>query len=733
MPYIPGTKPVNPGPLARFLPPLEEGTVSTWLADHIEPGAWLLDPFGISPRLAVEAARAGYRVLVTANNPINRFLVEMAANAPQDSELMSMLADLGAARKGDERLEQHLKSLYRTSCANCRQQIQASSFLWRKGELVPFARVYTCPHCEDSGERLVTPVDIEHAQEIGKTAGLHRARILERVAPLDAPDREYAEEALQAYLPRSIYVLATLVNRIDGLGLPKERRRALTALILSACDAGNSLWGHQVKRLRPKQLTVSDQFHEHNIWMALEASVGQWAETSSKVPLEAWPGEIPESGGICLFEGRLKDVAAEVPKQISIKAAIAAIPRPNQAFWTLSALWAGWLWGREAAEPFKAALRRRRYDWGWNATALGAAFRHMNTMLAPETPVFGLMGEPATSFLASTLMAADFAGFDLTGLALRTPHDPVQITWKLARNNRPTFAPDPKTARRAISKHLSDRGEPASPLDTYAAGLEALAHKHALRPPDSSPDDALRDVHASIEKALADAEDIVHFSTSKNPETGLWGLVAYESDSLADRVEIAIVNYLQKKPESIYLEIEDDLYPRFPGLLTPSKGLIYNVLYSYAKREGGMWHLRPEDHASRRIAELEQLSTLIADIGTRLNYTTHKDKQTLYWQENGKTARVFYITASALIGHIVKNNAHPVEQCLLVIPGGRASLAAYKQQRDPALAKKLAHWQIVKFRLLRGLADLPVLNRQTFEEQLASDPVERTKGQLMMF
>ena len=45
-------------------------------------GSWVLDPFGFSPRLALEAARAGYRVLVTVNNPITRFLLEMSARPP---------------------------------------------------------------------------------------------------------------------------------------------------------------------------------------------------------------------------------------------------------------------------------------------------------------------------------------------------------------------------------------------------------------------------------------------------------------------------------------------------------------------------------------------------------------------------------------------------------------------------------------------------------------------------
>jgi hypothetical protein len=45
----------------------------------------------------------------------------------------------------------------------------------------------------------------------------------------------------------------------------------------------------------------------------------------------------------------------------------------------------------------------------------------------------------------------------------------------------------------------------------------------------------------------------------------------------------------------------------------------------------------------------------------------------------------------------------------------------------------MKEWRLLKFRLLRSLASIPVLNRQTFEEQMISDPVEQAQGQLMMF
>lgn len=97
-PYIPGASPARPGPLERFLPPIEEGVAAAWLSNTAAAGSWILDPFGISPRLPLEAARAGYRLLVTANNPITRFLIEMAVNPPSQSDFNGALAELASSK-----------------------------------------------------------------------------------------------------------------------------------------------------------------------------------------------------------------------------------------------------------------------------------------------------------------------------------------------------------------------------------------------------------------------------------------------------------------------------------------------------------------------------------------------------------------------------------------------------------------------------------------------------------
>ena len=742
MPYIPGLKAAEPGPLSRFLPPLEEGTVSSWLLHHSPHAAgsgaahgWLIDPFGFSPRLAVEAARAGYRVLVTVNNPITRFLLEMAANPPSEADFKAALAELAVSKKGDDRLESHLQSLYSTPCEKCGHEAEAEAFLWRKGESAPFARIYECKDCGDKGERTAAPEDGERARRIAATDSLHRARAFERVAAMDDEDRAYAQEAIQHYQPRPLYALTTIINRLDTLNLSAERRRALTALVLVACDAGNTLWAYPSERPRPKALSTPGQFREHNVWMMLERGLSLWAETGAPVACVPWPKELPGTGGICIYEGRLKELAHQVKRELPIAAAIGSIPRPNQAFWTLSALWAGWLWGRAAVEPFHVALRRRRYDWTWNATALNAAFLHLFELLGLGTPFFGLMPEAEPPFLTSAFVALSAAGFAFKGMSLRSEHDPIQLLWERGEHLEHEAAPpDMEAVRRAMQDHLARRGEPARYLCLHSAALLALSEAHALKQHGEEFDSVLRRTQSVIETALGDDPRFIHHSAGEGVEAGLWGLKDVPpGDSLADLVEIATVNYLQKNPDSIYLEIENELYRRFPGLLTPSKALIYAVLNSYAEKKGANWMLRREDVAATRQNDLRTMNALVEAVGRRLRYETRKQDKWLIWENHRKPVRVFYTLASALVGRVTANNPYPDVPSIFVVPGGRAALIAYKERRDPILAERMQVYRVTKYRLWRSLSQLPILTRETFDEQLSTDPVQQAEGQMMMF
>lgn len=515
----------TPGPLGRFLPLVPDGPARAFLAGINLPGAWVLDPFGSSPRTAVEMARSGQRVLVAAGNPVSRFLLDLAAHPPAETDLQAALADLAAARKEDERLETHLQSMYQTRCANCGRELSTEAFLWdsKSGEMT--GRIYNCT-CGSGGIHPATPEDAQHAVNWSRTLGMHRSRALERVTALDDPDRPFAEEALNIYPPRAVYALGTIINRLDGISTSDERRRCLTALLLWAADSANALWPHPGERPRPKQLSFPAVYRENNVWMALEAGVKAWVSAEAAIPLALWPEEPPETGGVCIFEGPLRELAPQLA-DIPLKAVVGAIPRPNQAFWTLSALWAGWLWGREAVGPFKTVLRRRRYDWQWHAEALRALFMNLSEAISLQTPFFAMLGEPEPAFITATLLAAQTAGLELSGLALRSEQEPVQIHWRKAEPlPRTKLSADVNFVRKALREALRIRGEPAPYLHLHAAALAALADKGMLR----WSEDAQATLDRLILEALA-APEFVDVEKRANPESGTWGLRKWEEQA----------------------------------------------------------------------------------------------------------------------------------------------------------------------------------------------------------
>jgi len=784
--YIPGRLSSRIKPLGRYLPPIPDGVGVEWLRQRLPADAgapWVLDPFGASPRLAVEAAQAGYRVLVAANNPVARFLLEMAANPPAESELSAALADLAGSFKGGERIEPHLRSLYLTPCAQCGQEVMADAFLWDRGSPAPFGRIYHCPQCGDSGEHPATEVDAARAAQFA-SGGLHRARALERVAPVDDPDRQHAEEALATYLPRAVYALFTLINKLDNL--PVARRPLLEALLLAACDQANTLWPYPTARSRPRQLAIPPRFRENNIWQALEEAARQWAAGEdepvlSGLPVVTWPEQPPPEGGICVFEGRLKDLIPSL-REIPVEAVLAAMPRPNQAFWTLSALWAGWLWGREAAAPFKSVLRRRRYDWAWHSAALHAALGSLAPHIPRGTPFLGLIGEVEPGFLSASLIAAGLAGFDLKGLALRAESDQAQVHWQRGgRGAGATTAPvenaanaELETPRREATNpafslsmkqiqdlsqeagrdFLNQRGEPAPYVLLHAAALSALAQSPAMaRSPKASPPDVLGLAQNAFQQGFSYRAGFSRFGGSEHSlDVGQWWLKEpgqHNDISLADRVEMALVRTLQKRGSLTLDELDTALCAIFPGLFTPNPELVATCLESYGEPEdlsSLAWRLRPPDMPKARRADLAAIQDMLSHLGQNLGYKTSLAGPTtsdspalagvtpLVWQEAASEVHyAFYILASAVFGKIVTTPQYPSQKSLIVYPGSRAGLVMFKLHNDPRLNQAVeAGWRFVKFRLVRRLAEDPRLNHANLDVQLDQDPFNNKDPQMQL-
>jgi len=755
--YRPGWRSAEPGLLSRYLPPIPLGTGANWLRDNIPLGSWVLDPFGASPQLAIEAADAGYRVLVAANNPVARFLLELSTQPPSENELRTALAQLAATRRGHERLEPHIRNLYLTDCAQCGQEVMAEAFLWQRNAPSPFARIYSCPYCGDKGERSATAADASRAARFS-AGGLHRARALERVAPPNDPDRAHAEEALAAYLPRAVYAIFTLLNKLEGFSLTPEVHRPLIALLLYACDQANTLWPYPTARARPRQITVPPQFRENNLWLALEKAVELIASSKSTIPLAIWPERPPASGGITIFEGRLKDLIQrkatifdpDSPDILKLGGLLAALPRPNQAFWTLSALWAGWLWGREAAGPFKSVLRRRRYDWAWHTSALYSTLKALVPLISEKIPFLALMGEAEPGFLSAAMVAFETAHFELQGIALRAEMDQAQMVWSYSK---PLIAESdslddfekklPDLAADTARLYLLERAEPASYIHLHTTALTEISEKRLLTYIHGR---SILDLYSTIQEAFEEAFTyrrgfLRYGGSEKSLEVGQWWLrntqdLYTTATPLSDRLENQVVHYLISHPGCRFSDLDAALCVDLPGLLTPDIELVQTCLASYGDQEppeSGQWHLREQDLPENRLAEIMSMRKLLCDLGSHLDFEIQDEIPLLWIDQKGRVAYVFYVVASAAIGKIVFTNQYPPQKSLIVFPGGRAAIAAYRLRNDAHLSQVINDgWRFLKYRHLRRLSESTIPTRENLVEQLSLDPLTDTAPQMRL-
>ncbi len=728
--FYAGTAPDKNWPLERYLPPARSGVWSAWLQDHLPAGGWVLDPLGSHPGLAFEAARAGFRVLSTVNNPIFSFMLDVLARGPKRQDFQSALVELADSRRGDERLETHIQSLYLTTCPNCGESIPAQAFLWDRDAEIPYARVLKCQHCSFEGEATLTEEDLNRLGQSSRD-GLHRARAIERIGPVDEAQREAVSDVLKAYPPRPLYALTTLINKVDTLALPAEKRRLAQALLLSVCDSANTLWPVNGGRSRPRQLGVPPQYRENNLWLALESAVGEWSAAAENLSITHWPDLPAASGGICLFPGRMRSLLP-LPAELHPAAVLLIFPRPNQALWTLSALWAGWIWGREAVQPMRSVLDRKHFDWFWQTGAFHGALSALAHHLDPDVPWFAAIPEITPGLLLSSLTAANCSGLRLDGLALESQAGEVQLSWKTGNSTPPAPRKPDAIYRQAINDLLLQQGEPVTYLPLYAACLTAQAAQNSLPEKiDAVQVDLLSRVQAQLAAVFADRNALVHYpGASRSGESGHWWLAGKRNAELplADRVEMEVVRYLQKNPGGTYVELYAALCDQFPGLLTPPEELVHAVLDSYAETDPdqpGRWNLRPQELPAARRADLDAARELLSQVAATLRLSAQGDVPVVWKDEQGEILYAFYPMASSFVSRYVLDPdlSIPPGRRVVVLPGGRAGLLGYKLKHDPNLEQAFQGWRVLKFRHLRRLSEWTDLNLNSWNDLLDADPL----------
>jgi len=731
-PFYPGYPSFENYPLQRYLPPIPDGMLKTWLRKNVPREEWIIDPFGTSPIFAIEAAQAGYRVMVICNNPILQFMLEVLAGAFKRKDFLSALADLAFEKRDNERLETHLRAIYQTQCLSCKQTIDAQAFLWKRGENTPFARTYKCPHCKDEGERPVNSEDLDRLSSLGSDA-LHRSRALQRVS-LGAGNSEDVKEALETYLGRPLYFIFSLINRIDRMQTSDQNKQLLRALLLNVMDEGNTLWSWPSVRNRPKQLSTPPVFRENNLWTALVDAIPQWTLFSDPVQITQWPTLPAHEGSICLYKGRLKSLIGERSNP-SFQAGVMIFPRPNQAFWTLSAIWSGWFWGRKAVIPLKSALDRRRYDWNWYTTALHTSLSQLNRILSPHTKIFGILSELESGFLTATILAAESAGYHLRGISLREEQDIAQGLWLPDDHREDGKVSLQEICVKKVSDFFNQFNQPASKLQILTCCLGAITSAQLIPISKLSlPYYSLRNFQNNLPDFTSKDAQLKRYELENHlsfSQRELWWMPNAQpvtDFTLSDRIELELIWILNNYPGITFYDLDKKLCEFFPGLYTPSSEFVRICLESYAEpglEDPLQWYFKQKETAAERQNALATVNHNIKSLGERLGFRVLGEKPIVWEEQTGTCLYRFYTITSSIASHYLLNDRQPLsEEKVIVLPGSRARLLSAKIMSDPRVHEIIQKkkWRFIKFRHFQHFMELQEITPTLWEQSLDRDP-----------
>jgi hypothetical protein len=368
----------------------------------------------------------------------------------------------------------------------------------------------------------------------------------------------------------------------------------------------------------------------------------------------------------------------------------------------------------------------------WHAAALRGAFKALSRRQPSGSVAVAFVPEAEPGFLAAAMVGLDAAGYRLRGHAVRLNDGQAILTWEAARHRAPSEEDIEQRMAEEAEAALRQLGEPATYGYLHVAATVALARGQRLADlweADDSP--PLTRLSETMERMLASGGAFERLEPRVEPESGQYWLVVPRpaATPLSDRVEQLVLEGLRARPSSTLLEIEVAVCERLRGLLSPDRRLVLACLESYAV-EGppGSWTLRPEDEAVRREVDLREIRSLLAGLGERLGYQVDA-RDGVTWEERGRLAFQFHIQETAALAALLE--ASPPSAQVVVLPGGRASLAAEKERRD----LRFRVWQsqggrIVKFRHVRRLAEEASVHAGNFADRLGIDPAAREDPQL---
>lgn len=770
-------------PLERYLDPLPADVVGRYLDCCTEPGDLILDPVAQRPVLPLVAAHLGRKAVVSNFNPINTLVIEGTLTLPDPSQIDAATTQLGDSPKRGVPLRDHINRLYASTCGHCSNPVIVACFLWDAEVDTPVQKQYECPHCGGSGEFPMEGEDFQALDGV-EDQGVHYWYLLERLTQPHDPERQLVQELLQLYTPRNLYALVNISMKIETLFADSPLQTTLQLILLSCLDSCSKLAGAPLPRASALRLPAPQRFVERNVWRAFEEAYQAVRQMAPSPPLNlanSAEGLMEQNTGSLVLNEPVRSVAAELPPD-SVSLIIGSPQDYYRPFWTLSYLWSGWLWGRRKAAPLRPLLRRKTMGWTWYRRTLSAALQSLHRPLRREGRMVFLLEDAGLAHVSNLILAAMGASFTIEGILYqpsdtdppRHPKQSVSGAYRLAFSMKGAAYPEPaqpssealgadlrRTALQAITELLRERGQALHISWLHAAAWEAWAREGLLRQALaldkalSAADFLQEELEAALDEGLeAGLLELVPLEPDGESVPQFWWIRghAYPSHPLGEQVEEALIQELS--PIGLFREqIEDSIYARFPGLLTPEAPLLDRCLESYATCDAasGAWLPRSEDRPENLSRERHVALATLATLGHRLGYQVTSlangslnrggrlpQAIDVSWYGRGTKPQLFAVKQTTGFGDLLSQASEDKEetQSYLVIPERRVDLICFRMETEALLSKALAEgrWRFLKLNNLRALAAREELDPKDLELMVGLEPLDGSPdAQLPLF
>ncbi len=722
--------PSDGAPRLRVLPTAFEAVppavARAAIEQYTQPGDVILDPFASGLGVIQAALDLGRKAIAASYNPINALALR-ATLWPADAR--SAFTHLEDALKASRRLNENILKLYLTNCPTCGRPAVAQHFIWERERHQPVEKHVLCTMCgENAG--LVEDDDLKELKRLdarGLPFWLLHGRVLDR----NHEDAERVSDVLDAYTPRAQAVLSDILLKFAGLN--EEDQSALRPALLAVLDGCTSLHTPDEARY-PSGLKPPARFIERNVWLELERQASLLPPVSPSVPRAATVDELLASStpAVCLLVLPARELVKRLPER-SIPLVVTHPPLPRPGIWSLSAVWAAWLWGKQSGlvDHLLPLLSRKRTSWDWQWRAIGSALSTLKPALCFDARL--VMSFPAEeAILDSVILAAAGAQYRVESIVC-DPLDGIRATWQAGQVVHmpvPENIPLPAGGTEVLRHVLTERNEPTNELVLRAALLATLGQSPEIM------EIAQQSEGEQMPLAVLRGQIEQTWSASVlcEIEPHRWWLMPPPAPSapLADRVERRLRDLLRGRDEWHGDELLYQLYHDFPGHFTPDRALAATVIHSYAE-DIHFEHirLRAEDQAESRRIEIDEVCQLLQHIGGQLGVevdarTNKAEQHHIGWSTSGEAIYHFVVQTTAEIMPLLS-----AESGVLVIPGGRATLLQHKIARDARLRD--TRWQVLKFSALRRAAQHSDLSLVTFPLAFGLEsPIEQPAMQIQL-